>query len=206
MYRPVRILQAMASAQIRSPDRILNRALELFSSRGYDATSVREICAAAGITKPTLYHFYGSKEGVFRSLVDGALENFRHRVVAEIESPGSPRERLQRIARGYFQYARENKELTQFLLSLVHKPPDSAPRTDLPRYYKEVVGLISRVVEEGVADGSFAPGPTDLRMLVLMGTLTEALHGYLIVGRPDITATLADKLVETVIQGWSKPY
>jgi len=188
---------------IRSPERILYKALELFSTRGYDATSVREICEAAGITKPTLYHFYGSKEGVYRSLVDGALEVFRRRLVQEIESPGSPRERLHRIARGYFQHARENRELTRFLLSLVHTPPSSAPRTDFPRYYQEIVGLISRVVEEGVAGGTFAPGSTDLRMLVLMGALGEALHGFFIVGRPDLTALLADRLVDTVVQGWS---
>ena len=193
----------MANMDVRSPDRILYKALELFATSGYDATSVRAICEAAGITKPTLYHFYGSKEGVYRSLVDGALEVFRRRLVQEIESPGSPRQRLQRIARCYFEHARDNQELMRFLLSLVHKPPSSAPRTDFPRYYEEIVGLISRVVEEGVAGGVFSPGSTELRMLVLMGALGEALHGFVIVGRPDLSASLADRLVETVVQGWS---
>ena len=41
-----------------------------------------------GITKPTLYHFYGSKEGVYRALVEGALERFR----AEIDRARSPGE------------------------------------------------------------------------------------------------------------------
>ena len=67
----------MATETLRSNDRILQKALELFSEKGYDATSVREICEAAGITKPTLYHFYGSKEGVYRAIVEGALERFR---------------------------------------------------------------------------------------------------------------------------------
>ena len=79
------------SAQVATPsaDRILLSALELFSSKGYDATSVREICEAAGITKPTLYHFYGSKEGVYRALVDGALDDFRRAVTRAMQSPGS---------------------------------------------------------------------------------------------------------------------
>ena len=64
--------RVMATAEVRSSDRILQSALELFSSKGYDATSVREICEASGITKPTLYHFYGSKEGVYRALVETA--------------------------------------------------------------------------------------------------------------------------------------
>ena len=193
----------MASAEVRSVDRILHKALELFSSKGYDATSVREICEAADITKPTLYHFYGSKEGVYRSLVEGALEGFRHRLESETQSPGTPVERLERVARGYFEIAREHREFMRFLFGLIHNPPSSAPRTDFPSFYEGVVGLISRVVEEGVADHSFAPGPLDTRMLVFMGALGEAVCGSLIVGRPDLTPELADTLVRTILRGWS---
>ena len=46
----------MSVQEVRSADRILQSALDLFSNKGYDATSVREICEAAGITKSTLYH------------------------------------------------------------------------------------------------------------------------------------------------------
>ena len=90
------------SPETRSSDRILQSALELFSSKGYDATSVREICEAAGITKPTLYHFYGSKEGVYRALVEGVLERFRSQVSGAVREAGRSR-RLQRVARAYFE-------------------------------------------------------------------------------------------------------
>jgi AcrR family transcriptional regulator len=194
----------MADPEFRSPERILNKALELFSVKGYDATSVREICEAAAITKPTLYHFYGSKEGVYQALVGGALDDFRTKLIAEVESPGTPRERLKRVARVYFGNARDNRQLTRFLFGLIHNPPSSAPRTDFPRYYEGLVGLVSKVVAEGVADGSFAPGPVDLRLLVFMGALGESVCGYLIVGQPELTPDLADALVDTILRGWSK--
>ena len=68
----------MATEALRSHDRILKKALELFSEKGYDATSVREICEAAGITKPTLYYFYGSKR--------------MHATARQIESPAAGRQ------------------------------------------------------------------------------------------------------------------
>src|SRR5262245_26172998 len=176
----------MFSAESRSPDRILNKALELFSTKGYDATSVREICEAAEITKPSLYHFYGSKEGVYRALVDGALHDYRCRVAAEVGGHGTPAARLKRVARAYFEYARANPQLTRFFYSLVHNPPSSAPRTDFPRYCEDLIGLISRVLDDGVEDGSFAPGPIDLRMFVFMGALGEAVTSYLMMGRPEL--------------------
>jgi AcrR family transcriptional regulator len=174
----------------------------LFSERGYEATSVREICEAAGITKPTLYHFYGSKEGVYRALVDGTLEAFQQDLVRDLDAPHSAEERLRRVARGYFENARQNRELMRFILGLVHNPSTTAPRTDFPRFYEHIVGQMARCVEAGVASGEFAAGPTDVRLLVFMGALGESLCGNVIVGRPELTPELADALVDTVIAGW----
>ncbi|HEV7499201.1 MAG TPA: TetR/AcrR family transcriptional regulator, partial [Vicinamibacteria bacterium] len=147
------------SAHVPSPsaDRILLSALELFSSKGYDAASVREICETAGITKPTLYHFYGSKEGVYRALVDGALEDFRRQIARALADPGGARVRLQRVARTYFENARARRDLVRFILGLIHNPPSSAPATDFPRFYDELVGGIAAAAEAGVARGEFVP-------------------------------------------------
>ena len=192
------------SAQVPSPsaDRILQGALELFSAKGYEATSVREICEAAGITKPTLYHFYGSKEGVYRALVDGALDDFSRAVTRALQAPGSAVDRLQRVGRAYFERARARRDLCRFIFGLVHNPATSAPRTDFPSFYDEVVAKIAAEVEAGVARGEFVPGRTDLRMLILMGALGEALCGYLIAGKPQLSAALADALIDAVVAGW----
>jgi AcrR family transcriptional regulator len=191
--------------ELRSHDRILVKALDLFAERGYDATSVREICEAAGVTKPTLYHFYGSKEGVYRALVDGTLESYRQGVREIVQTPGSVAERLRLIARGHFDYTRERRELVRFLLGLIHNPPSSAPATDFHRFYEDVLAQITRLVEEGVADGSLAEGPVEVRILVYMGAIIEALHGYLLAGRPELTSELADTLVDTILRGWAAP-
>ena len=193
----------MPPTEVRSSDRILQSALGLFSSRGYDATSVREICEAAGITKPTLYHFYGSKEGVYRALVDGVLEDFRVHLTQQLAEVGPVVARLQRVARSYFDAARGRRELMRFIFSIIHNPPASAPATDFIRFYDEIVQLIAKVVDEGVADGTLAPGPAEIRMLLFMGALGEALCGWLIAGRPaELTPELADAIVDTLVRGW----
>ena len=192
----------MATAEVRSSDRILQSALELFSSKGYDATSVREICEAAGITKPTLYHFYGSKEGVYRALVEGVLERFRSQLVDQIGQPGPVEVRLQRVARQYFDAARGHRDLMRFLFSIVHNPPESAPAIDLSSFYEDVVRRVSGVTDEGVAAGELAPGPTDVRMLLFMGALGEALCGWMLHGTPELTHALADSIVDTLLRGW----
>jgi AcrR family transcriptional regulator len=54
-------------------EKILACALELFTARGFDAVGVQEVADAAGLKKPTLYHYFGSKSGLLRTLL---VENF----------------------------------------------------------------------------------------------------------------------------------
>ena len=95
MYLPVGILREPwllthpTTLEATSAERILSTALDLFAVKGYDATAVREICEAAGITKPTLYHFYGSKDGVFQALVQSGFLQYRGMVDAALAMPGS---------------------------------------------------------------------------------------------------------------------
>jgi len=167
-----------------SEDRILMTALDLFSQKGYEGTSVRELCEAAGITKPTLYHFYKSKEGVYRALVDGALEEYRQTFVRQLAAPGSARARLRRVARWHFAYSLQNRGLMRFILSLVHNPSSAAPALEFNRFYEDIVGRLACAVEEAVAAGELRPGPLLPRMLVFMGALGEAMCGQLILARP----------------------
>ena len=195
----------MATVMVRSNDRILKSALELFSDKGYEATSVREICEAAGITKPTLYHFYGSKEGVYRALVEGALERFRGDIHRALSGEVPLRERLGRMARAYVDAAMREPDLARFVMALSHNPQHSAPATDFVGFYNGLLTEIGRAVDSAVVRGEIAPGPTSVRLLVLMGALGEALCGHLLSGQPPLTHELADSLVEVVLGGWQSP-
>lgn len=195
----------MATEALRSTDRILKKALELFSDKGYDATSVREICEAAGITKPTLYYFYGSKEGVYRAIVQGALERFETGLVLALDGEGSLRDRLVRMARAYVDATLREPDLARFIIALIHNPPRSAPATDFVGFYQGILDTLARRLDEAITRGEIQPGPTDVRLLVFMGALGEAMHGHLLVGRPDLTPALADTLVDTVLGGWASP-
>ena len=48
---------------------ILSAAARLFRQRGFANVSVREICEAVGVTPPTIYHYFGSKERLFQEVI-----------------------------------------------------------------------------------------------------------------------------------------
>ena len=60
---------------------ILDAALELFSTQGYEATSVAQIAAAVGIRKASLYSHFASKQEILDELVRGGLVRYRERSI-----------------------------------------------------------------------------------------------------------------------------
>lgn len=57
--------------------KIIEKALELFSERGYDSVSVGEIAQAVGIKAPSIYNHYPSKQAIFEAIVASTAERYQ---------------------------------------------------------------------------------------------------------------------------------
>ena len=86
--------------------------------------------------------------------------------------------------------------MARFIAALINGPPSSAPHTDFLTFYDHVLAQVAGVMAAAEERGEVSPGPADARLLVLMGAIGEAVHGHLLVGRPELTPALADTLVE----------
>jgi len=64
----------MQQRSVETKEKILQTAQELFSTAGYDATGVSQICAACGLSKGAFYHHFPSKHAVFMHLLRTWLE------------------------------------------------------------------------------------------------------------------------------------
>ena len=64
----------MQSDNIEAKERILHASIQLFSDKGFDATSVTEIAQSAEVTKALIYYYFRSKEEIMDSLVQSLLD------------------------------------------------------------------------------------------------------------------------------------
>ena len=64
----------MQQRSVETKEKILQTAQALFSSGGYDATGVSQICSAAGLSKGAFYHHFPSKHAVFMALLQSWLQ------------------------------------------------------------------------------------------------------------------------------------
>jgi AcrR family transcriptional regulator len=85
-------------------DTIHAAAIELFAQRGYHATSMRAIAAAAGIQPAAIYHWYSSKEAILVELQDEFMEELTERVTAAMDRHDRAALRLAAAVREHVVY------------------------------------------------------------------------------------------------------
>lgn len=76
---------------------MLEVAGKLFGQQGYDATSMDDIARACGVTKPMLYAYYGSKEGLYNALIARA-GTYVVRAIGDLTAEKDPSVRMHKAA------------------------------------------------------------------------------------------------------------
>jgi len=105
--------------------KILDRALDLFSARGYDAVGVQEVADAAGLKKPTLYHYFGSKSGLLKTLLGAYFDELFQALEKAADYRGDVKTTLSAVCAAYFDFAQKNRSFYRMQLAMWFSPPDS---------------------------------------------------------------------------------
>jgi TetR/AcrR family transcriptional regulator, fatty acid metabolism regulator protein len=136
---------------------ILSTASRLFAAKGYDNATTSEIAREAGVAEGTLYHHFGSKDGIFLKLFDETMEGYLGGIEGLLAEETSGRETLAALVRFHFRYVSGRREhylilLRDFPVQLtVERFAAGRPqRQKLDR----ITDLFSRVLARGKADGT----------------------------------------------------
>ena len=86
-------------------EQLLEISRELFAERGFEGTSVEEIAARAGVSKPVVYEHFGGKEGAYAVVVDRETQTLHNAIRSALTTPGArSRELLERGAMALLEY------------------------------------------------------------------------------------------------------
>lgn len=165
---------AYAEGDVRG--RLLASAAELFSNRGYAATTVREIVARAGVTKPVLYYYFGSKEGIYLDLMREPIHGFFEHIAAAVDEGGTARERIVRLCLAAYDDFVRHLSLARVMYSIYYGPPQGAPFIDFDAMQLRFQDAIRAVVREGIRAGEFRKAdPADM-MWIVIGAVNVAME------------------------------
>ena len=140
------------SAETR--EAILEAAERMFGDEGLEGARTEAIAAAAGVNKALLYYYFGSKDGLYRAVLEGYLADFNRQALELLSSKGSARSLLLRYINIHFDFIgahRHHGPLFQRMLMADQKSLVRLAR----KYFLPRSKALLRVIERGMRTGEF---------------------------------------------------
>lgn len=179
-------------------ERILAAAAEVFATKGFHATGMADLEAAAGIQRGALYYHIGSKEELLYDLVIAHIDDAYERGRAAIDSSPDAVTQFRRLARAHIQTLADRR--SEVILSEHERFTLTGERgakvKALRRRYQD---LFKEVLERGHEQGAFAPAGN----VEVMGLIGLFSYTYVWLNPQDSRAVVdaADRLIDFALDG-----
>ena len=169
-------------------EKILETALDLFYAKGYDAVGVQEIAEKSGVTKPTLYHYYGSKYGLLESLIKTYYEDFEKDVRwAELGGDDLPTT-LYRVVKTFFELAHKKPKFYSFFMSMLYAGEASDMKKAVLPYASRQMNAITQLFTQANPVIGNMNGRQEQYAVTLIGMVNHYLLMYLTRGDESVFA------------------
>lgn len=171
-------------------EEFLTAALHLFSSLGYEKTSVQMITDAVGVAKGLFYHYFASKADLLNQLAGWQAEVFIATLPQHAEEmQGNSLEKLHEISRRALQWKFEDvRQLTRAYLEVMYREENRALRSALlSEYTARLIPLFTEIIAEAVEEGFCDVENPELaaELMFALGSGISDRVAELILGLPD---------------------
>lgn len=129
-------------AQDSTEDILLKTAEKLFARKGYDAVGVQEIVETAGVTKPTLYYYFGSKRGLLAEIVRTRGLRLTEEIARAASYTGDFFASLSSTLKAFIAFAAAHPDFFRFHCAILNAPKESEPFLE----YQEIRRSLSETV------------------------------------------------------------
>jgi AcrR family transcriptional regulator len=155
---------------------VIRTAARAFNERGYHHTSLDDIAAALGVTKPTVYYYVENKEQLLFECFLAGLRPIREAFDEADRLGGTGRERLTAVTRGYATAIASEYGWCMVRAHDQDLGPEMRRQINVLR--SEIDQGIRRLLRAGMDDGSIRPCDPKLTAFALAGALNWIAHWY----------------------------
>ncbi len=166
----------------RAPDRrraILDAALRCFVGQGYAATTIDDVLRGCGASVGSVYHHFGSKEGIAAALYLEALRDYQAGFLAALDAAKDAERGIRGIPVYHLDWVRQHPDLARFLFA--ERPPEveQVSEPDLREMNRATFGRVRAWLERHAAAGELRRVPHALFYVILLGPCQELSRHWL---------------------------
>lgn len=177
--------------------KILDVAEPLFARRGFAAVGMREVAAAVGLGKSSVFHHFHTKAELYLAVLERVLQRIRERLAPALAGSEAPARRLDRCIDALVDALAEHPPAARLLLRGLFEedefPTEAQGRAHaVERVLQEILDGIRRLLRDGIESGAFRAVSVSHTIQTLIGaTVYHFASGELgedLLGRPLLSA------------------
>ena len=192
--------KATVERQASRREEILDAAARLFQ-HGYQATSLDDVAAEIGITRPALYYYFGSKEDILAAIYERAVGALIDRAALILAEKQPPDVLLCRLVEAHVRTMLRERPMVRVFFQEKHSLGEAASRSVKA---KEVAftKMLASTIRTGQKSGVFRPGNPALIVNAILGMLIWLYQWY----RPERhqAAEIESVFCSLILQGTRK--
>lgn len=168
---------------------ILDAALEVFVERGFEAATIDDVRRLSGASVGSIYHHFGSKEGLAAILYAQGLADYQRGLVESVGHDPMPADGIAAIVGHHLRWVEHHPELARFLLVRLPEDALSGSAAQVREQNAAVAAAISAWLEPHRQAGRVRQVEPDLLLAILLGPSQQFVRGWL----RESTATSTDR-------------
>jgi AcrR family transcriptional regulator len=178
---------------------LLDVGRRLFAERGLDGTSIEEIAARAGVSKPVVYEHFGGKEGLYAVVVDREVERFLTMATTLLEGEDTMA-KFEIAAVQLLKYIQENSD--GFRILVRDSPPTSGSGT-FASLISDIASQVEHILGDVLKERGYDPKLAPVYAQMLVGMVASAGQWWLDARKPKLE-DMAAHLVNLAWNGLSQ--
>ena len=147
-------------------ERILRTAVAVFAEKGPDATTVHLLSHRAGVNRRMLYHYFGSKEGLYEAVIRRAYEQLCSAEVELAHLALPVEELLGKMIRAYYRFLAEHPEVVRLLTWENLRRGRTARKLGLDAFKTPILQALRVALERGCREGRFRRDVDERQLLI----------------------------------------
>jgi AcrR family transcriptional regulator len=158
---------------------ILDSALALFLEAGVEAASIEEVRRRSGASVGSLYHRFGSKEGIAAAVYLDALGDYQREFVATLERSRDASGGVKAVVRMHLRWVRQNPARAQFLFAVAGADVRRAARVELRPLNDAFFSFVEAWLRRHVDSGEIRSASMDVVYALWLGPSQELARLWL---------------------------
>lgn len=153
-------------------DHIIAAAEKLFALRGYDSTSIRDICQEAEVNVAMVNYYFGSKDGMFREMVEQKASFMRGKLEALVaDKTITPIRKMEIAIEHQVNRMFQHKPFTMVVIREMSKDSENSLRNLLQEIFLPNMKLLRSIIKQGIRSREFRKVDVELTIATIIGAI-----------------------------------